>query len=62
MTNKIDDFKIGDFVTPISTKNHAYGEILLISDIWPIGKGGKDGRVIAEQFSFLPQQLERVVI
>jgi hypothetical protein len=59
MTN-IEAFKPTDLVTPISPKNHAYGEILLVSEIWSIGKGGKDGRVIAGGFSFLPTQLEKV--
>ena len=56
----IETFKINDLVTPIEPKNHAWGEILEVSEIWEIGKGGKDGRVIAGGFSFLPQQLEKV--
>lgn len=54
---KITDFKLGDKVTPISKKNHAYGKVLTVTDIWPIGKGGIDGRVIADNYSFMPNQL-----
>ena len=57
----IGDFKIGDSVTPSSPKNHAYGETLIISEIWEIGRGGKDGRVITGRYSFLPQQLVLVI-
>jgi hypothetical protein len=55
---KINDFKIGDLVTPWCVKNHAYGKTLIVSEIWEIGRGGKDGRVIANGFSFMPQQLK----
>ena len=53
----LNQFKIGQTVTPVSEKNHAYGESLVISKIWPIGKGGVNGRIIAGGFSFLPTQL-----
>ncbi|MCU9611723.1 hypothetical protein OEK97_27810 [Escherichia coli] len=57
---KITDFKLTDKVTPISEKNHAYGKVLTVNDIWPIGRGGVDGRVIADGFSFMPEQLKIV--
>jgi hypothetical protein len=43
---KLKDFQIGDEVTPISNKNHAFGEIMPITEIWPKGRGGKDGIIL----------------